>query len=58
MAESRTFYTAGDRKPGEELPAGRSDEDITGRVSEEDDEEFDAVDELDEDEEDVDESDR
>ena len=57
MAESRIWNTA-DRKPDEEMPVGMSDEDITGRPSEDDEEEFEDTEDLDEEDEDSEESDR
>lgn len=56
MAESGDRKT-GDRRGNDDLMSGTTDEDITGRVDEEDDEEFEDVDDLEEDDE-IDESDR
>jgi hypothetical protein len=56
MAESGDRKT-GDRRGNDDLMSGTTDEDITGRVDEEDDEEFEDVDDLEEEDE-IDESDR
>lgn len=57
MAEPRDWKTA-DRRNDDDLMSGIGDEDITGRVDEEDDEEFEDVDDLEEDDEDFEASDR
>lgn len=56
MAESRDWKMA-DRRRDDDLTSGVSDEEITGRFGEEDDEEFEDTEDL-EDDEDLEESER
>jgi hypothetical protein len=57
MAEPRDGKM-GDRPKNDDLMSGVGDEDITGRVNEEDDEEFEDADDLDEEDEDLESSER
>ena len=47
-----------DRNRNEDVPTGMSDEETIGRVSDEDDEEFDETEDLDEEDEDLEESEK